>query len=122
LFENGSGQLISYVRKNQTGPKISEYNIYETADPHSLLAVLEKSHGIRGVVEKSRELYHCGKTRIHLDQVYDLGDFLELEVVLGEHEDRRAGEKEAAELMKKLQISEDNLVADAYIDLLEKTS
>lgn len=120
LFHEGHGELIFYSRENRTGPKLSQYHIYTTDNPTSLRAILSNSLGVRGMVRKRRELYLHGRTRIHLDSVAGLGDFMELEVVLSEHDDLRAGEKEADELMKKLKVGKDQLVADAYIDLLEK--
>jgi adenylate cyclase class IV len=44
--------------------------------------ILTKTLGTTGVVTKTRNLYRVGQTRIHIDQVQGLGDFLELEVVL----------------------------------------
>lgn len=59
-----------------------------------------------------------GRTRMHLDQVEGLGDFLELEVVLGEDEPNEAGVSIAHELLEKLGISHYQLIEDAYVDLL----
>jgi predicted adenylyl cyclase CyaB len=72
------------------------------------------------VVNKVRTLLLVGRTRIHLDRVDSLGDFLELEVVLGNDESIAAGEVEARALMATLGIAPDDLIADAYVDLLER--
>ena len=42
--------------------------------------LLTAALGVRGQVIKTRTLYIAGQTRIHIDQVQGLGDFLELEV------------------------------------------
>ena len=83
---------------------------------HELLAAL---HGVRAQVVKTRTLYLVGRTRVHVDAVENLGNFVELEVVLRPGEDPREGEREAHELMAALGISPDQLVAHAYVDLLE---
>jgi predicted adenylyl cyclase CyaB len=61
----------------------------------------------------------AGRTRIHLDHVEGLGDFIELEVVLRPDEETASGVREARELMARLEIAEDDLVEAAYVDLLE---
>lgn len=58
-----------------------------------------------------------GKTRIHLDRVEGLGDFLELEVVLAEGEDPDVAKVEADSLLERLGISHEQFVEGAYIDL-----
>ncbi len=83
-----------------------------------LRAVLGQALGIRGVVRKNRELYLSGETRIHLDGVEGLGHFVELEVVLKPGQSRADGERIAAELMKELSISDADLIAGGYIDLI----
>ena len=60
-----------------------------------------------------------GRTRIHLDKVDSLGEFVELEVVLSDTECIGDGEREAQTLMNKLSISQDQLIEVAYIDLLD---
>jgi adenylate cyclase class IV len=57
---------------------------------------------------------------VHLDRVAGLGDFLELEVVLDEHEPSEAGVSEATALMARLGIAPSQLVEGAYVDLLAK--
>ncbi len=115
------GQLIYYQRPDRVGPKISAYHISETAEPETLMSVLSKALGVRGVVRKARYLYWIDQTRIHLDQVEGLGDFLELEVVLRPDQSRDQGAAIAAEIMEKLHISPDDLVEGAYMDLIESS-
>jgi len=116
----GHGQLIYYERVDVSGPKRSNYFISHTDEPASLAEVLTFGLGVRGVVRKQRLLYLVGKTRIHLDQVEGLGNFLEFEVVLDDEDTPEEGEQIAAELMQTLGIKETDLVEGAYMDLLEK--
>ena len=123
FFNERSGELISYDRTDKRGPKTSEYYIFKTDNPLELNAVLEHNMGILQKVKKRRELFIAGRTRIHIDQVDLLGDFLELEVVLNEGDSFEDGEKIANELMAKLQIPSNSLIDKAYVDLLiEKTN
>jgi adenylate cyclase class IV len=119
-FGDGTGELIAYSRPNQEGPKTSSYAISRTADPASLNAALTSALGVRGVVAKKRTLVLTGRTRIHLDEVEGLGDFMELEVVLAADETEAEGQIVAQELMARLEIKAGALIEDAYIDQLEK--
>ena len=114
------GQLIYYTRPDQEGPKRSEYHIYETSDPENLRRVLELAYGIRGVVKKTRYLYLVGQTRVHLDDVEGLGQFMELEVVMEEGQSDAEGQATAEDLMSKLGVERGDLLEGAYMDLLEK--
>jgi len=81
--ESGAAELIAYVRAAGADPRSSDYDIAPVADPAALEAVLRRSLGVRGVVEKTRRLFLWRHTRIHLDEVAGLGAFLELETVVG---------------------------------------
>ena len=117
-FPDGRGELIFYRRPNQRGPKESFYLCAATSTPDALRESLTLAYGQVGRVRKQRTLYLAGRTRIHLDRVEGLGDFLELEVVLGEAEGVEAGLKEAQALMQSLDIQQSQLVEAAYVDLL----
>jgi predicted adenylyl cyclase CyaB len=69
-------------------------------------------------VKKRRELYISGQTRIHLDEVDELGSFMELEVVLRPDQTPEDGRIIASELMEKLNVNKSDLVSCAYADLL----
>lgn len=114
------GQLIYYTRPDQEGPKRSDYHIAYTTDPENLKRVLELAYGIRGVVKKKRYLYLVGQTRVHLDDVEGLGQFMELEVVLREGQGDAEGQAIAEGLMAGLGVERSDLLEGAYMDLLEK--
>jgi predicted adenylyl cyclase CyaB len=114
-------QLVYYERPDQDGPKRSDYHIFETSSPQDLKTALSLALGVRGVVRKVRCLYLAGQTRIHLDQVEGLGDFMELEVVLRPGQSDAEGQAIAQDLMKKLGVLESDLLENAYMDLLEKS-
>jgi len=113
------GELIFYQRPDSAGPKESLYVVAPTSSPDLLRHVLSLGYGVTGRVRKRRILFLAGRTRIHLDQVEGLGDFVELEVVLAEHEPTEAGAAAARELMEKLGILPEQLVTGAYVDLLK---
>lgn len=113
-----SGELILYHRPDQAAPKMSTYSIAPTNKPYQLKEVLESAYGIKAVIRKTRELCTVGRTRIHLDHVEGLGDFLELETVLADNEQPEQAEQEAKRLMCELGIKEADLIEGGYVDLL----
>ncbi|XP_025032243.1 uncharacterized protein LOC103067663 isoform X1 [Python bivittatus] len=84
-LRDGRGQLVFYDRPNSRGPKLSHFTISPTDDPRGLAAVLSQALGEQGVVKKERHLYMVGQTRVHVDHVEGLGDFVELENGAGKH-------------------------------------
>lgn len=118
-FAQGHAELIFYRRSDQAGPKTSFYDIARIDKPDELHCVLNNAYGVRGQVIKHRTLVMAGRTRIHLDKVEGLGEFIELEVVLKDGEPAEEGMEEAHLLMNKLGVSSDQLVEHAYIDLLD---
>lgn len=113
-------ELIYYTRPDQDGPKRSDYHITRSHDPENLKHVLELAYGIRGVVKKTRYLYLVGPTRIHLDDVEGLGQFMELEVVLQDGQGDAEGQAIAEGLISALGVERGDLIDGAYMDLLEK--
>ena len=116
-FSGGEGELIFYRRANQAGPKESFYLRSPTSSPDTLRETLTLAYGQSGRVRKHRTLFLAGRTRVHLDRVEGLGDFLELEVVLEDHDATEAGMHEAHALMARLGVQPSQLVEEAYVDL-----
>jgi predicted adenylyl cyclase CyaB len=111
-------ELIAYARSDETAPRTSEFRIVPVLDAAALRAALEQSLGILVVVEKLREISLYRNVRIHLDQVNDLGTFVEFEAMLatpGEHAD---GERLVRELSSQFGLAPQDLVGCSYSDLL----
>ena len=117
-FSPTEGQLIFYRRDDLAGPKLSEYLITATAEPDALRGLLSLAYGVVGRVRKTRTLCFVGTTRVHLDDVDDLGHFMELEVVLTSDQTVADGQAIADDLMHRLGIEPSHLVRRAYVDLL----
>jgi len=112
------GELIFYQRPDTAGPKESRYIITPTDDPASLRETLSQALGVVGRVRKNRRLFLSGNTRIHLDEVENLGNFVEIEVVWGKDEPSGSGQATALKIMQRLGIREEDLVYGAYVDMV----
>lgn len=115
---NGRSELIWYDRSDAAGSRRSEYLVAPLAEAAGLRALLARAFGTARVVEKRRRLYLVGQTRVHLDDVEALGHFVELEVVLRDGQAEEEGHAIAAELMQRLGIAPEDLLAGAYVDML----
>jgi predicted adenylyl cyclase CyaB len=80
----GGAALIQYERTDAPQERESAYRIVPVADPRELAAALEPALGTDVVVVKRRRLLLWEGVRIHLDDVMELGTFVELEAVLDE--------------------------------------
>ncbi|MHB8896671.1 MAG: class IV adenylate cyclase [Candidatus Geothermincolia bacterium] len=114
-----TAELISYHRPDTREPKFSEYEIALISDPSGVKEALAAALGIKCVVTKRRRVFLTGNTRIHVDEVEDLGAFLEFEVVLGGSGDLEDPASTVARLSREFGITEEDLVDVSYCDLLE---
>lgn len=121
-FGDGRGELIHYDRADTAGPKLSDYVRTPTSDPAALREALTRAHGVLGRVRKTRLLLLTGQTRLHLDRVEGLGDFMELEVVLRDEQSLDEAQTIAEGLMQQLGITADQRLAGAYLDLLSPSA
>ncbi len=117
-FADGSGELIHYLRDDSAGAKASDYVRVPAPDPAALREALARGCGVLGRVRKQRWLLLAGATRIHLDRVEGLGDFMELEVVLHDGQGDTEGSAVAEALMQALGLAAAPRLAGAYLDLL----
>ncbi len=114
----GRPHLIQFERANEPQQHESRYRIIEVSDGASLCAALATAIGIRGAVVKRRHLLLWQSVRIHLDEVEQLGTFIELEAAAPadsdlDHEHR---------LIAELGITDERLVALGYAAQLLQAS
>jgi predicted adenylyl cyclase CyaB len=117
-FADGSAELIHYQRADTLEAKLSDYRRVPVPDAAALREALERALGLVGRVRKQRWLLLAGQTRIHLDRVEGLGDFVELEVVLRDEQSEAEGARIADQLMHELGLGRTERIAGAYLDLL----
>ena len=109
-----TSKLVYYEREDILDLKMSDILILETHDPDTLKAILQRSIGVKATITKQREIYQHQGTQIHLDNVEDLGTFIEFERPITDlPEDRETLKK----LMEKLEIRLQDLITGSYSDL-----
>ncbi len=117
-FADGAAELIHYHRPDSSQARASDYVRVPVPDAPALREALARACGLLGRVQKRRWLLRAGPTRIHLDRVHGLGDFMELEVVLRDAQPDAEGVAIAEALMHSLGLASAPRLAGAYLDLL----
>ncbi|MDT8450972.1 MAG: class IV adenylate cyclase [Wenzhouxiangellaceae bacterium] len=120
--ENDRASLIAYRRARRAEPRPSDIRLTRIDNPGDLAETLAHALGTLAVVDKTRDLYFRGQTRIHLDRVAGLGDFVELEVVLQPGQDEAGGTAIADDLIDRLGLDRNAIETDSYRDLLAYAS
>ncbi len=118
----GGPHLIQFERASEPQQRESRYRIIEVSDGTALCAALAAAIGIRGVVVKRRHLLLWQSVRIHLDEVEQLGTFIELEAVAPADSDLDHEHRLIAELRDALGITDERLVALGYAAQLLQAS
>lgn len=113
--------LIYYRRPDSKKPKDSDIELIPMPDKMSadMKNLLKKSLGIWITVEKEREIYFIDNVKFHIDEVKQLGSFVEIEAI------DKDGSKDKGELYKQclyymdlLKIEDSALVDVSYSDML----
>lgn len=114
-------ELIYYERENISGPKIDDAYILRVREADDFNVILKKILKPINVIEKDRDIYQYNGTEIHLDNVENLGNFVEFERQTSSNQKNVNKDRQVLEkLMKALKISQNNLIALSYTDLFEK--
>ena len=114
----GKHWMIWYSRPNDVEARKSSYRLLPVADPTEKRKLFGTSMGVKAEVEKARHLYLLGPTRIHIDYVEGLGDFIEFEYVVSENAPEENGHGAIDELREEFGINDEDLIAGSYSDLV----
>jgi adenylate cyclase class 2 len=114
----GRPHLIQFQRADEPRQRESRYRIVEVDDSAVLSAALADAIGRRVVVTKRRRLFLWRDVRIHLDQVEQLGAFIELEAVAPPDSDLTREHDLLIELRAAFGITDERLLAIGYAEQL----
>jgi predicted adenylyl cyclase CyaB len=114
----GAAHLIQYARADAPRERESAYRIVAVTNPEELAVLLTAALGIDVVVTKRRRLLLWERVRIHLDEVEQLGAFVELEAVLDEGEELADAQPRIDRLRAALGIPDDRLQPLGYAQQL----
>jgi predicted adenylyl cyclase CyaB len=121
LREEADGAaLIHYQREDARGVDLSNYTIVRIADPAATRAMLAAALGVSAEVRKHRTLLLRGNIRFHLDEVERLGEFGEIEVVLGAENDASVGAAALRSILEILEVRD--LIRISYFELMDTTA
>ncbi len=116
---NIENSLIYYERSDTATPKASHVNLALLNGKEGVKEVLDAALGTKVVVDKHREIYFIDNVKFHVDQVENLGSFVEIEAI---DVDGNIGEpklqEQCANYMKLLGIQDKDLIHCSYSDLL----
>jgi guanylate kinase len=120
--EPGSAVLLSYERTDMPEPRESRSQATEVSHPQTVHDILAGALGVRCTIEKTRESFQAGAATVHVDEVRQLGRFLD--VTIDAH---RAGGTDralqvAGEILDGLGLSRADIVPWSYAELMEMSA
>jgi len=114
-IENGNESLIFYNRNENDKNRWSDFEVLQFANNNGE-KFFNNLFDVEVIVKKKRELFYYDDTRIHLDKVNNLGNFLELETLVfnGKVDAKKRFEK----IISLLTLDESKQIRKSYRDLL----
>jgi len=116
--QNGENQLIKYNRNETETDRWSNYSVLFLKG-EEVLKYLTDLFDIEVEVKKERKLYIYKNTRIHIDKVSRLGNYLELETMVDKISLEEA-KNEFNEVVDFLKLDLEHQIRKSYRDLLLK--
>jgi len=80
-FNTGGAELIFYRRDETSDKRWSDYRVLKVHNADELKVLLSEALGVDVIVEKKRKVFLYKNARIHIDEVKELGNFIEFEVI-----------------------------------------
>ena len=120
VTEDEPTEYIFYDRPDRTRAKLSHFSVYSEAEAAARYGSSPLPELC--VVHKHRDLYMLGSTRIHLDQVRDLGTFIEFEAMVSPAHNVARCHAEIASLRSAFDVIMGEPIACSYADLLDQSA
>lgn len=117
--KSNEGWLIYYERPNSLESRYSIYQLCRVDDSADLKQLLTVALGVKTIIKKQRVLWMYENTRIHLDTVEDLGEFVELETVF-QGQSSVDADKEHNHVKSTLGLETAESIAVSYSDLAKE--
>lgn len=116
---NIENNLIHYNRPNISGPKNSKVTYSPISSENNIKSVLTAAMGVLTVVDKKRSIYFIENVKFHIDEVKQLGTFVEIEAI---DETGKLGlsklQEQCQYFMELLAIQAPDLMETSYSDML----
>ena len=113
--------LVHYDREDISGPKRSDVLYYHPRKEDLIKQQLQKAIGTLVIVNKKREIYYIDNVKFHIDEVEELGSFVEIEAI--DKTGSIGAEKlyeQCREYLSLFQINDEDLITNSYSDMLIK--
>jgi len=120
---NIENALVFYLREDKECPKQSNVILFKSDPKSTLKEILVTGLGVLCVVDKKREIYFIENVKFHIDDVKELGNFVEIEAI--DSDGTIEKEKLLDQCKKYLElfnILDKDLVSSSYSDLLIEKS
>jgi adenylate cyclase class IV len=111
-------EYVFYERANRPQPKLSHFVIYTEEQARERFG--SEPLPVWVTVKKKRELWMLGNTRIHLDSVEGLGNFLEFESLVCRDHNIARGHESISQLRERFGPALGGLIDCSYSDMLAR--
>jgi predicted adenylyl cyclase CyaB len=112
--------LVACRDRVSDGFRRTESEAAAIEDTNEIRRVLEIALPLVAVVRKTRETFVEQNVHLRLDRVEHLGDYLEIEAIVGPRETPESAMRDARRWLERFGLSEDAWIAETYTELLAR--
>jgi adenylate cyclase, class 2 len=111
--------LIYYNRENKKDSKESNIEMYNLSKDSYLENLIKEKCEVLVIVDKKREIYFKKNVKFHIDEVKDLGEFIEIEAISQDNTVPIEKIKRQCQYYRSLfNIEDKDLISESYSDML----
>ncbi|CAN5649377.1 hypothetical protein BH10BAC5_BH10BAC5_03440 [soil metagenome] len=111
--------LIHYNRADLEGPKRSDVKLIKIREASEMKSILSETNGILKTVIKRRKIFFIRNVKFHIDEIENLGSFVEIEAI---DESEQFTENELLEqcnyYLSLFNIPKSDLLKKSYSDMI----